>query len=139
MAAVRIAAAPLLWAEADACGQKAMDRDHAACAALYRTALAADEAAFPAAYRAFCRHLAEHFAEEERLMRAAGFPPHRIHAAEHRSALAACEKALARGQARDFLEAQFPLWFRHHLATMDRVTARFLNGEEFAGCARMGE
>lgn len=137
MTDVHVTTVPPLWTPADACGQAEMDRGHAACAVLYGRALAADAAGFADAYRALCRHLAAAFAEEERLMAEAGFPPCLIHAAEHRGALAACEKALACGQGRAFLEVRFPRWFRHHLATMDRVTARFLRGEGFAGCDRM--
>ena len=128
---------PMVWTPAGARGQAEIDAGHARTAALHRDALLADAARFPAAFRALRRHLTGQFALEERLMALRGFPPRRIHAAEHAAVLAACGRFPADDAraGREFLALRFGPWFRHHLATMDDATARFLNGEGFAGCA----
>jgi hemerythrin len=128
-------APPMLWTPADALGQTEIDHGHARTAALHRAAIEAEDSRLPAAFRILCEHLAGQFAREERLMALRGFPPVRLHAAEHAALLAACGKPMGAAALREFLRLRFQPWFRHHLGTMDRATARFLNGERFTSCA----
>ena len=85
------------------------------------------------AWRALERHTRAHFAREERAMVETGFPPYEVHRAEHELVLAAMEAELSAfeegGEAERlarYVESAMPDWLRHHIETMDYVTARFL-------------
>lgn len=77
------------------------------------------------------QHFAEHFAREESIMEASGFPPIMIHRQEHRRMIALVDQlreALAAGDvepARRFLGGELERWFVQHAATMDTATARW--------------
>lgn len=81
------------------------------------------------------RHVAAHFAEEERLMRERSYPDAVPHAAEH-LAYAAEIQALAQLFAREGptarlvfrLERGVTSWLQDHVYSTDRLLARFLLG-----------
>lgn len=79
-------------------------------------------------------HAQAHFAEEEQMMEEIGFPSLEAHAQEHAEALVRLEaivetwrkyenlEVLERGLMIDYYD-----WLKHHVLTMDMLTARFIN------------
>ncbi|MGB0695463.1 MAG: bacteriohemerythrin [Rhodospirillaceae bacterium] len=122
----------LAWSDDLLVNHPVIDRDHEETIELLNTAHGADDAAFPAAWQAFYRHLVEHFAREEGLMEKAGFPAFPVHKAEHERVLElfiplnAQVEAGAYQEARDHLEHGVVPWFKNHRDTMDFVTAQFV-------------
>ena len=81
----------------------------------------------------FLAHMRQHFADEEAMMRRINFPPYPVHKQEHDRILADLEalhaQARAAGDTRElerYLLEIVPGWFDQHVATMDMITARFL-------------
>ncbi len=81
----------------------------------------------------FLAHMRRHFADEEAMMRRINFPPYPVHKQEHDRILADLDAL--HGQAREagdtrelerYLLEIVPEWFDQHVATMDMITARFL-------------
>lgn len=75
-----------------------------------------------------------HFGEEDRMMLALRFPPYPAHAAEHRQVLDEMRNSIARWQVDRDLDAlachvlgDHLVWMKRHVATMDYLTARFIN------------
>lgn len=84
--------------------------------------------------RALLDHVHSHFCAEEAQMQRSGFPPFRVHKAEHDRVYAELrlavehwvdDRELSRIQA--YVCETLPTWMVQHIATMDRVTAQFLN------------
>lgn len=83
--------------------------------------------------RALLEHTRQHFAQEEALMRQAGFPPYPVHKQEHDRILGELE-ALFDGwevsgdshALEHFLLTTLPDWMVRHVASMDKVTAHYL-------------
>ena len=78
-------------------------------------------------------HTREHFANEERLMREAGFPPYEMHKSEHDRVLNAFQLAVMDWRSRKdnailhhYFCVETPEWLHQHIASMDTVTARFI-------------
>ncbi len=78
-------------------------------------------------------HTRIHFAEEERQMQEAQFPPYPMHKGEHDRVLADMEARVAQWQQdhdakalHDWLETAVAEWFVSHVNTMDFITARFI-------------
>ncbi|ATX80631.1 hemerythrin [Mariprofundus aestuarium] len=78
-------------------------------------------------------HTKEHFANEERLMQEAHFPPYAMHKGAHDLFLSEFEAALADwresqtvGPIAMFLRLKLPRWMKDHIGSMDYVTAGFL-------------
>lgn len=79
-------------------------------------------------------HAQIHFAEEEQMMQEIDFPSYEAHAQEHTEALVRLEAivetwrkyenldVLERGLMIDYYD-----WLKHHVLTMDMLTARFIN------------
>jgi len=81
----------------------------------------------------FHAHMRRHFGDEENMMRRINFPPYPVHKQEHDRILAEIESLQAQaretGDTRElerYLLEVVPAWFDQHVATMDMVTARFL-------------
>ncbi len=81
----------------------------------------------------FLAHMRRHFSDEEAMMRRINFPPYPVHKQEHDRILAELEalhaQARAAGDTRELerhLLEIVPGWFDQHVATMDMITARFL-------------
>lgn len=85
------------------------------------------------------RHTRQHFAEEERLMQAAQFPPYPMHKTEHDRVLADMESRVAQwrqqrdaGALRRYAEEALGDWFIGHVGMMDLVTAKFIAAQQKA-------
>lgn len=75
----------------------------------------------------------EHFAHEEREMRRFHFPPFKVHKQVHDRVLMEIDMVVKQLQnhrilikVSGYIEHEFPSWFAHHLATMDKATAEFI-------------
>lgn len=84
-----------------------------------------------------------HFAEEDQMMLELRFPPYPHHAGEHRQVLASVVATIARWRATrdldllmDQLLGTHLSWMKRHVATMDYLTARFINMASAAQQAR---
>ncbi len=82
-------------------------------------------------------HTRSHFAEEERLMREASFPPYPMHKGEHDRVLSDMEAHVARWKQDSdatalsaWLEVGLVDWFVSHVSTMDFVTARYIKNTQ---------
>ncbi len=87
----------------------------------------------------FLQHMTAHFRGEEVQMQAINFPPYPIHKSEHDAQIEhATQKINDWKQSRElaplsaYLRIELPEWLDQHIATMDKVTARFfaMNGKE---------
>jgi hemerythrin len=81
----------------------------------------------------FEAHVVEHFASEERLMLATGFPAYPVHRGEHERVLAHLRELLRlyrqAGELAPFaayLRDGHLQWAHNHIATMDTMTAYFI-------------
>jgi hemerythrin len=81
-------------------------------------------------------HTRHHFAEEERHMQEAKFPPYPMHKMEHDQVLNDMQKLVTQWhQHRDaaalqhYLENALADWFVHHVGMMDFVTARYITSQ----------
>jgi hemerythrin-like metal-binding protein len=100
---------------------------------------AAAEAMIPAV-RALLAAAGEHFAHEERLMRAARYPLLNWHKRQHETAHNAARPLVARIQAGDRLAVKEMLdflaaWMKDHLAVADRMMAANLRAFARGGAA----
>jgi hemerythrin len=116
-----------------------MNEDHRAELDLAEAAAAAavsgDRPKLLESVGALANHTREHFAREEEVMRAVGFPAYPVHKAEHDRVLAELAEWSERlgkdGDSRRLLAHLDGLvrdWFPEHIATMDTVTAHFASG-----------
>jgi len=115
-----------------------MNHDHAEFVELRAKLLSllsspGNEAAVDGLLDALLEHTRRHFGEEERLMRAANFPPFPIHKGEHDAVLAGMATQIANWKQdravnvlRAWLDKEVGDWFVNHVSTMDFVTARFI-------------
>ncbi|MER2605935.1 MAG: hemerythrin family protein [Siculibacillus sp.] len=107
-----------------------IDADHRLSVDLWRSARDAAPAAFAAALAAFVDHLADHFAREEELMRAAAYADLPHHAAEHARVVAEARRfaaQVAAGRtmmARAWVNDMVPDWFHRHVIMFDSEVAR---------------
>lgn len=116
------------WEERYLLGYAPMDDKHREFVALVTELSQTDKAGLPALVDKLIAHTAEHFDNEERLMRECGFTIPNTHTGEHRRILATLESArrmLAKGFAAPArtLEKELPGWFADHAATLDSVLA----------------
>jgi len=78
-------------------------------------------------------HTQTHFANEERLMLEANFPPYAMHRNAHNLFLEELQAAVsdwkqeqAIGPIDQFMRFTLPRWMKDHISTMDYVTAGYL-------------
>ncbi|NWF38460.1 hypothetical protein F3F96_04865 [Mariprofundus sp. NF] len=78
-------------------------------------------------------HTQEHFANEERLMLEAHFPPYAMHKNAHnlflqelQDAVSSWKEEQAIGPIDQFMRFKLPRWMKDHISTMDYVTAGYL-------------
>ncbi|MBL8588537.1 MAG: hemerythrin family protein [Methylobacteriaceae bacterium] len=114
-------------------GVAEMDEDHARLEAMMEAAALVVESDLAAALAAVQRELAAHFVREETLLAEAGFPALGCHVAQHRRLLELAAEAMATSAARPaelrgFLADVLPGLVAGHIASIDRVSAEFLNG-----------
>lgn len=115
-------------------GVALMDDDHAELEALFEIAAEAPDALIPA-FLAQCRDaIAAHFAREEALMQARNVPALHCHVAQHARLIEEIDAALAKGTLakpeflRNFTTRDLPNLVMSHVASVDQMAARFLNG-----------
>ena len=84
--------------------------------------------------QAWVEHTVAHFAREERLMLAHGFPPYPVHQGEHELALETLRKVQSdwlsgrnRAELEQYIKYDWSRWLFNHISTMDMVTANFLS------------
>lgn len=119
-----------------------MNRDHAEFVALRDDLLGllAQQAAaseVDAQLERLLQHTSQHFAEEQRLMQEARFPPYTMHKMEHDRVLEDMQARIAQWQQqrdasalKNYLENALANWFVNHVSTMDFVTARYIAGQQ---------
>lgn len=115
-----------------------MNRDHAEFAGLRERlldALSGDvhNATIDGLLAELVDHTARHFADEERMMVEASFPPYEVHKAEHDHVLAEMQARGSRWSQdtdvdalRRWIEKDVGDWFIGHVGSMDLVTAAFV-------------
>ena len=115
-----------------------MNRDHAEFIALREKLLGllarqAPDTEVDAALEKLLEHTRHHFAEEERHMQEAKFPPYPVHKMDHDRVLDNMQNRVAQWQLhrdaaalKNYLENALIDWFVHHVGMMDFVTARYI-------------
>jgi hemerythrin len=85
-------------------------------------------------YQAWYSHTLVHFKNEEDKMIKLKFPPYLMHKGEHDKALLRMEEVHAFWQQTKEIQAfkvylieELPSWLKHHIATMDTITATFFS------------
>lgn len=116
-----------------------MNRDHAEFIALREKLLgllSAPNTEVDTLLDELLEHTRRHFAEEERLMLEAHFPPYPMHKGEHGRVLAdMTEKVESWKQEHDsdalrqWLDRGAGDWFVNHVSTMDLITAHFIKAQ----------
>jgi len=112
-------------------GVALMDDDHGAIEELIGRASGAADADLPALHDAIVQELAAHFAREEDLMRAHGFPGLHCHMAQHRLLVEAARTPVAGGSdaLRRHVAVHVAQLVEAHVLTLDSITAAFIRGE----------
>lgn len=109
-------------------GVAEMDATHREFVEMMAAVLRSSDEEFPASFATLVEHCHQHFDNEGRLMRTSGFPAIVEHESEHSRVLGELDYLVARIQtgrlsmARAYSEG-LPIWFSHHLATMDSALA----------------
>lgn len=113
-------------------GIEMMDADHLRIERLLDDIAAASDSDIVRLFANLDTELAAHFAREEELMKAKGFPGLHCHVAQHNTIL----DQLRRGAQltdtaglREHLVTLVPQLVQSHVFTLDRMTAAFLKGE----------
>jgi hemerythrin-like metal-binding protein len=113
-------------------GIPAMDRSHREFVDLVNRMDRATDANFAYLFTDLMHHTRAHFATEDVLMRATGFPESQAHRDEHARVLTEMEhfgQRLGRGRlarARAYVREQLPAWFERHAQLMDGPLAEHL-------------
>ena len=117
-----------------ALGVPLMDDDHAHLESLFGCVDAVADERLPEFLETVRSEVAAHFAREEELMRDRDVPVYDCHVAQHRLLLSELDTARASApstrpaQLREFLSYVGPNLVMSHVASVDRVTAAFLQG-----------
>lgn len=130
------------WSERLSLKHELMDETHQEfvelCAAL---SLTEEHSPFLTRLDALIAHSIEHFEQENTWMRDFEFPPAGCHQGEHDAVLQVMQEVRRRyvegerdlGQS---LAEELPLWFEHHVDTMDNMLAQFLISNQLAGAEK---
>lgn len=120
------------WSDRLSLKHQLMDATHqefvTLCAAL---AMSDDKLPFLERLDALIAHSIEHFEQENAWMRDAGFPPAACHQGEHDAVLQVMQEVRRRFAEGEIdlgqrLAEELPLWFEHHVDTMDNMLAQYL-------------
>jgi hemerythrin-like metal-binding protein len=109
-----------------------MDATHREFLQLLTSVSEAEPAEFDARFAALLEHTSAHFAAEEALMAATGFPAINEHRGEHARVLGELAHFRARAAAgstallKVYVRERLPEWFMLHLQTIDAVTAAYV-------------
>lgn len=124
------------WKDEYALGLPPMDDTHREFIAWLHRLEDMPDAEFPAGTDGFIAHTADHFAQEDRWIKASGFPAEACHTGMHEEILAiarfvrekVAEGNLALGRK---LVAELATWFETHAATMDNALATWIRETGF--------
>ena len=119
------------WSERLSLNHQEMDETHQEFVRLCATLLLDHEPSFLARLDALIAHSVDHFEQENGWMREKEFPLVACHQREHDTVLEVMREVRRRivGGELDLaprLAEELPLWFEHHVDTMDSMLARFL-------------
>ena len=83
-------------------------------------------------------HTEQHFERENRYMQEYRFPAFPVHANEHETALEQIRQVQQQWNQqhnieslKQYIQHDWPTWFKNHISTMDFITAQFLNQFDF--------
>lgn len=113
-------------------GNDAMDQTHREFVALHAELIQAKGPAFGRCFSQLLEHTKRHFAYEEELMQASGFPASAEHKADHQRLLGELDRFSQRlnagstVMAKAWLKEQLPDWFLTHVISMDSALAAHL-------------
>lgn len=120
------------WSDRLSLKHEMMDETHqefvALCAAL---SLSEEHSPFLNRLDALIEHSITHFEQEDKWMEDFGFPPAGCHKGEHDAVLQVMQEVRRRYAEGEYdlgksLAEELPLWFEHHVDTMDNMLAQFL-------------
>jgi hemerythrin-like metal-binding protein len=126
------------WSDRLSLKHEMMDETHqefvALCSAL---SLSEEHSPFLDRLDALIEHSIAHFEQENTWMDDFAFPPAGCHKGEHDAVLQVMQEVRRRyaGGERDLgqsLAEELPLWFEHHVDTMDNMLAQFLISNQLA-------
>lgn len=110
-------------------GEPGMDHMHCEFIALHARLLSASGKELADGFAELVTHTQKHFASEEALMKATGFPATAEHVADHQRVLGELDRfsqRIAKGStmmAKAWLKEQLPDWFETHVRSMDSALA----------------
>ncbi|CAG1019232.1 hypothetical protein BURC_04098 [Burkholderiaceae bacterium] len=127
----------LVWTDELRLDQPQMDQTHQEFVELLAAARfaldAGDSRTGLAAFERLLEHTVEHFAGEQRWMRATGFAPENCHTAQHEMVLKVMREVLRIGRTENrwepmgILAGELVDWFVQHAKTMDAALAHHLS------------
>ena len=110
-------------------GHPVIDSDHQEFVELLNQLDNANNADFPALFKALFEHTEQHFETENQLMQVYGFPAQVEHTGEHQRVLGEFKQFQNRVDkgmvafGRAFVKERLPQWFELHISTMDNALA----------------
>jgi len=127
------------WSERLSLSYEPMDDTHKEFVELCAALSEDNPATFLARLDALIVHSIAHFEQENQWMAEAAFPPAGCHRQEHEAVLEVMQEVRRRVELGEAdlatrLAEELPLWFEHHVDTMDNMLARFMasNPEKLA-------
>jgi hemerythrin len=125
-----------IWSDRLSLKHDVMDETHQEFVALCAALSVNESATYLNRLDALIAHSIEHFAQEDTWMREASFPPAGCHQGEHDAVLQVMQEVRRRYADGEHdlgvsLAEELPLWFEHHVATMDNMLAQFLISNDF--------
>ncbi|MFZ2999341.1 MAG: hemerythrin domain-containing protein [Undibacterium umbellatum] len=127
------------WSERLSLSYEPMDDTHKEFVELCAALSEDNPATFLARLDALIVHSIAHFEQENQWMAETAFPPAGCHRQEHEAVLEVMQEVRRRVELGEVdlatrLAEELPLWFEHHVDTMDNMLARFMasNPEKLA-------
>lgn len=127
------------WSERLSLSYEPMDDTHKEFVELCAVLSEDNPATFLARLDALIVHSIAHFEQENQWMAETAFPPAGCHRQEHEAVLEVMQEVRRRVELGEAdlatrLAEELPLWFEHHVDTMDNMLARFMasNPEKLA-------
>ncbi|MBC3910046.1 MULTISPECIES: hemerythrin domain-containing protein [Undibacterium] len=127
------------WSERLSLSYEPMDDTHKEFVELCAALSEDNPATFLARLDALIVHSIAHFEQENQWMAETAFPPAGCHRQEHEAVLEVMQEVRRRVELGEAdlatrLAEELPLWFEHHVDTMDNMLARFMasNPEKLA-------
>ncbi|MES2036324.1 MAG: hemerythrin domain-containing protein [Pseudomonadota bacterium] len=127
------------WSDRLSLSYEPMDETHKEFVELCAALSEDNPATFVARLDALIVHSIAHFEQENQWMTETAFPPAGCHRQEHEAVLEVMQEVRRRVELGETdlatrLAEELPLWFEHHVDTMDNMLARFMasNPEKLA-------